>query len=192
MSDFEKIINKNRDAYDSDEPADGHFERFQSKLSSLHKEIDEEKIKVLQFLYKHWWKLAAAIIILIGFGFLFFDEFYNKAGTNSAQSTEIILSPELKEVGIYYSSITDERFDMINRLVSDSMEGMKIKEMVDIELSELNENYGELLQEYKNNPDDDRIINAIINNYRIRADILDNIIKKLNELKNNKNENVNL
>lgn len=189
MSDLEKIISNNRDVFDSDEPADGHFERFNKKLSNLHKEHESKEIKVIHMINRHWLKVAAAMVILIGFGFVFFNNVFEKnANMTSAQETGIILSPELTEVEIYYTSLSDKRFDLIDQLVPDSMEGAKIKEMVDMELSELNENYGELLEEYKNNPDDDRIIDAIINNYRIQAEILDNIIIKLNELKNKKND----
>jgi len=189
MSDLEKNINNNRSSYDSDEPADGHFKRFESRLSRLHVENTSDNPKVIQFIGKQWLKIAAAVVILFGFGFVFFNVglFENKE-VLSAQETEIILSPELTEVEIYYSSLANDRFNLIDQLVPDSMEGSKIKDMVDMELSELNENYGELLEEYKNNPDDDRIIDAIINNYRIQAEILDNIILKLNELKNPKNE----
>ncbi len=189
MSELEKIINNNMDAYDSEEPAEGHFERFENKLSELHHDSKSENAKVIQFVAKQGWKIAAAVVILIGVGFVFFNVgIVGNKDVMTAQDTEIILSPELTEVEIYYASLADDRFTIIDQLIPDSMEGSMIKEMVDMELSELSENYGELLEEYKNNPDDDRIIDAIINNYRIQAEILDNIIINLNKLKNQKNE----
>lgn len=190
MADIEKIIKNNRAALDSDEPADGHFERFEEKLKSFHKEKVDSETKVTPLFYRSWMKIAVAVVILIGFGFILFNiGYHNGSNRLASDNNEIMLSPELEQVEFYYSSMADERLADIDDLVSDSLETMKIKEMVHIELSELKHNYGELLEEYKKNPDDERIIDAIINNYRIRADILDNIINKLNELKNPENEN---
>jgi hypothetical protein len=36
MSMLEEKIKKNRDLFDGAEPADGHLDRFQSKLDTLH------------------------------------------------------------------------------------------------------------------------------------------------------------
>lgn len=188
MSELEKIIQNNRKAYDSDEPSDGHFDRFDARLDELHSEVKVNQPKVIHLINRHWWQVAAVIVILVGFRVVFHNSL-TKEEDMSIGRNEAILSPELSEVEIYYTSLADERFDLIDKLVPDSTEGSKIKEMVDMEMSELDQNYGELIEEYKKNPDDDRIIDAIINNYRIKAEILDNIIIKLQELKNQKNEN---
>ncbi len=37
MKDLEKIIQENRSVFDSSEPDDGHFERFEQKLTRFNK-----------------------------------------------------------------------------------------------------------------------------------------------------------
>jgi hypothetical protein len=58
-------------------------------------------------------------------------------------------------------------------------QGNNQKSIINADLNELNEEYIELQNEFKYNPENSTIKNALISNYRMRIDILDMIIIRL-------------
>ena len=178
MSKIEDIIQKNKDKFDEYELGIKHFEDFQKKLSKFN--THQNKYKFLNT--KLVLKIAAVIIIMVSLSVVYFNSSINDIKnffSEKLASTE--LPVELQEVMKYYNILTDKKVNEIDQLAVSDDEAQKIKEMVMIELKELDDNITELAKEYSLNSNNDRIIAALINNQRMQVEVLNKILHQLNQ-----------
>jgi len=164
---LEKIIIDNRINFDTLEPDDKHLERIEAKLNNFNKNNNYSFAYLLK---------VASVTILITLSSLFI---YNnlKSGNNKTLSN---ISPEYQDVEQYYMAQVNNRINQINEL--NVKDNKKQKELLKKEFTELDSVYKSLQKELKTNPNDERVINAIINNYQMKIDILSNIINFLNTI----------
>jgi len=180
--DMEKLILDNLDYLNNQEPREGHFERFEEKLNRQRKGRKTLRIA---------WQVAAAAV------FLFLAVNQVVIYLTPAQQDEMItlgsVSPEYQEVEFYYtSSIKDgltrwEQFEKAGLLTHED------QKMMDRELQEFEKVLDELQQELKSNPNDERIINAMLVYYQNKLNVIELIINKLQEVQvvTNQKENKN-
>jgi hypothetical protein len=173
MKRIEDNIRKNRDLYDDAEPKAGHFERFSEKLDAAG--LKKKTPAILRFSFI--WRAAAVVLILITVSVLY-NQIDNLSFIKASHSNE--LPTELIEAGNYYANLNREKIDKISELTSNDPDG---KEVVNIALQEaesLDQNSAELKEKYLETKDD-RVIDAIITNYRVLSALLDHIIERVNE-----------
>ncbi len=120
------------------------------------------------------WKAAAIFIVVVGLGLIMFSK-----GPNSERYADGIalseLSPELAEAEIYYSQLIEEKLQILQTSNSD------VKKLVIADLSVLDSAYQELKHDLKDNADNEEVVNAMIQNYRIKLEILEQILEELND-----------
>jgi hypothetical protein len=129
-------------------------------------------------------QVAASLAILIVSGIVLVK--VSKSGDKVA-SQEIPAS--VIEADLYYTSQMDARYDQIRDF---NFEDMEEKTLLLDELKDLDEYHQQLMSDLEANPDDDRVINALIRHYQIKLEIMDQIIIQLNQIKSEnspKNEN---
>jgi hypothetical protein len=180
MKTLEEIISTNRRLFDESEPADGHFERFSIKLEMRRRTIAPKR-SIVPYLLR-----AAVVTLLVTLSSLWtWDHFIR---TDNSGMTLGQVSPQYKEVENYY-------IHQVNL-----MEG----EIVDVDLSNNPEQKSVLLKEMKNmdsvyvslqkelkaNPNDERIINAMIEHYQTKLEVMTYIVDQLKTIRNN-NHNTN-
>ena len=185
MKSIEKIIKENKEFFNSSEPAKGHFERFKNKLKNFSRRgvFQTKKIISISYLLK-----AASVAVLITLSTLWA---YNKLSTDkilSDKSTSHIgrqkgialkdISPEYEEVEIYYSSLVNSKLNnLLQRFKTD--DDLEEKQEILEELSEFDSLYTNLQAELQANPNNERIINAMIENYQLKAEIIDRVTNTL-------------
>ena len=134
---------------------------------------------------------VAAILILVVLSSLWIIE---KTGiiTGKKQQPVITLkevSPEYAEIEIYYTSAINNKLDELDKSSSNGKE-LRV-ELMNKEFRELDSLYRSLHAELKVKQFDERIIDAMINYYRTKLEILNKIIEQVNyvkQLKNNEDE----
>jgi hypothetical protein len=178
MINIEEHIRKERSKLDSDHPREGHEERFLQKLYS-------RPVRRLQI--RHALQIAASVAIIITSGIILVR--VNKSGEKVAQRE---IPEAFKEADIYYTSQMDARYEQIREFKFEDTEEKSI--LLD-ELKDLDTYHQQLMSDLEANPDDDRVINALIRHYQIKLEIMDQIIIQLNQIKsetspNNENESV--
>jgi hypothetical protein len=179
MKGIENKIKKNRDAFNSEEPAPDHLKRFGEKLDALHAEEAESWFE------RHGMamRIAAAALIFIAIGSFFYSDMYNRVRDSiSDRIVAAELPAELKEVMQYYNVITDQKVNQIDELAISDDEASRVKEMALRELQALEDNRAELEKEYALNPNNERIMNALLLNQQKRSEILDKIINTLSQV----------
>ncbi|MEA3317801.1 MAG: hypothetical protein U9R54_07575 [Bacteroidota bacterium] len=187
MQDLEKIIYDNREIFDSHEPSKGHFDRFENLLNNQKK---SRKLSFKTTAFKI--SKIAAIIILATISSLWV---YEHTFTNEVNSGIALheVSKEYKEVEFYYTSQINNKYEQIKTIdFKDSTQ----KTLLLKEISEMDSIYNTLKIDLKANPNDKRIINAMIKHYRTKAAVMNQILNQLQTMTNyteeNKTNNVNI
>lgn len=172
MSMLEEKIKRNRDVLDGQEPSEGHFDRFQEKLSALHEgERQNHSGGVKKLL-----RVAAVIAVLTAISSLIYL-------MNPAQSpdrvTASVLPPEVHEARLYYDQLVDEKLQKIDECAVSNSEASFIRKMIIQEITLLDSNTVQLEQELQKDKQNTRLINAIIRNYKTKSDLVENILNRL-------------
>jgi hypothetical protein len=173
MKKIEDNIRKNQILFDDSEPKAGHFERFAEKLEHAGSVKRKSPVLRLGFI----WRVAAAVLILIAVSVIY-NQIDNLSLIQSTHSNELPI--ELIEASNYYATLNREKIEMISEIAGKDPEK---KEVVTIALQEaeaLDQSSADLKEKYIETKDD-RVIDAIITNYRVLGALLDHIIERVNE-----------
>lgn len=180
MDELNKILREHHAEFE-EEPATGHFDRFEEKLR-----LSESKRKSLHL--SPFLKVAAVLVIVLLSANLFV---YLRNPKPKVQETAVIKS-DLGEAAFYYTNSINNGIRDLEKMAGEGI-GSK-QEIVQIkhELSEMDSLFMNLQQEYKANPNDERIINAMIEYYQTKLDIVNTIksdLENVKQLKRKKHEN---
>jgi len=166
MIDLEKHIMEHRSELDSDLPREGHEERFLRKL---------ENKPARRVNFRHVLQIAASVAIILASGIVIVQQ--NKSGNRTAEN-EVLES--IMEADQYYTTQVSQRYEQIREF---NFENPEEKAVLLDEIKELDTYQQQLMNDLEANPDDERVINALIRHYQMKLDIMDQIIYQLNQLK---------
>ncbi len=171
MKDIDKIIHENRKAFDSYEPSDGHFERFESLLKNKNN-IHTFKIRTYRIL-----RFAAVILLAMVSSLWVYEHTFQNSISSGIALHEV--SKEYKEVEFYYTSQINNDFEKIKNIhFTDNTQ----KTMLLNELSDMDTIYKNLKYDLKSNPNDERIINAMIEHYQTKVAVMNQILNQLQNM----------
>jgi len=182
--DIDTLFEQNRTDFDVHDTPQGHQKRFLAKLNAktqadknVSKEKNIEKVS--------WWKplsIAATITVLLAIGFLFQN---NKTQTSDLAS----VSPEMQKTQSFFNTAINKELKTLKNL-----KGTETKALVDDALQQmdvLEKEYKTLKTDLAESGNDKRVIYAMITNFQNRIDLLENVIKTIEEIKTlkaNRNE----
>jgi hypothetical protein len=179
MDNLEKIINDRREDF-PEEPAEGHFERFQNRLE--HHARRNRRRKTLQ---SRFGRIAAVAIILLLSANLVLYWFHPAQKQQQAMSQTEEVTGEFNEAQLYYTARINDGISQLHKMASQGIESPKEVKEIQKELTEMDSLYRNLQKELKANPGDERILNAMIEHYQTKLAIINTI---LNDLKNASNQ----
>ena len=178
MKNIEEIIRSNRDFFGDEEPSKGHVERFERKLELRFHARGAVKRSIVPYLLK-----AAVVTLLVTLSSLWTWDHFIRPDRNRMTLGDI--SPQYKEVENYY-------LHQVNLMESEiktiDLNNPEQKKMLEKEMKNMDSVYVQLQKDLKANPDDERIINAMIEHYQTKVEVMNYII---NQLKVIRNENQN-
>ncbi|MGB0391000.1 MAG: hypothetical protein ACPGRC_04895 [Salibacteraceae bacterium] len=173
MSDnLKEFISKNEEQFDS-APSSGHFERF--------KKLQERNARPVEVPAKNKWvlsKIAAVFVLVIGVSWLFYN--LGKMDSNgeilTSKTTAQTFNEELYDAEVFFSEkVSIKRQEVLAYSGTNSLETQKIMQ----ELDKLELQYIDLKEELAINSNNPQIINAMVENYRMRFSLLDRLLKQL-------------
>lgn len=173
MSILEEKIKKNREHYDVHEPDAGHFDRFTSKLDEEFHAKEGKKLNRISII-----RYAAGILIIGAVAAILLFQYAGNSSTLLANP----MDDELAMVTDHYNRLADQKLDEISNCVESDEEAVKINEMAKAQIDQLESDAGILKEELDKDASNSRVYGALINNYRTRIKILDNIITKICQL----------
>jgi hypothetical protein len=182
MKNIEDIIRQNKDFFDGAEPPQGHFERFSVKLEAR---CASHVIKrsIVPYLLK-----AAVVTLLVTLSSLWTWDHFIKPGRDRMTLGDV--SPQYKEVENYYvHQVNLMESELVNIDIKNNPEQ---KQMLLTEMKGMDSVYVQLQKELKANPNDERIINAMIEHYQTKLEVMTYIVSQLKSIRNeNKNDKEN-
>ena len=125
-----------------------------------------------------WLSVAASILLIVGF---WFGRMQQKATIDLAD-----ISPKLEEVQGYFVTTIHQKITVLEK--SKTPENELIIKQTLSQLEDLEKEYQQLLKELNKQGNQEKIINFMIENYQLRLEILENMLKKINQIKKFKNE----
>jgi hypothetical protein len=173
MDKLEEHIRRNREELDRYTPPAGVWRR-------VRKELKKEKSAA-----KQWLSLAAMIVVILGTALVLFrPEFRwsdsNKQNNGVDQLTQ--LTPQLKETEIYYNTLVNSLYKEATPLLTNNPE---IKNELNSDLSQLDSICSDLKKDLNDNISNQDVVEALVQNYRIKIRILEDMLKVLKENENN-------
>ena len=183
---IEEFIIKNIDGLNDFEPREGHFDRFEAKLKLQHK---KKKITLNLVL-----KIAAAVVFVLlatNQAYLYFSPGDHRSVFSAVEENGFSLasvSPEYEEVEFYYTNSINVGLNQWNELKEDGLVSEEEQEMMNAELSEFEEMYKTLQSDLASNPNDERVINAMLEYYQAKLSVINMIVNKLEEVKQKTNK----
>jgi len=174
MKTIEDIIRGNKDFFEGAEPADGHFERFNMKLE-IRCQKYVPKRSIVPYLLR-----AAVVTLLVTLSSLWTWDHFIRPGSSRMTLGEV--SPQYKEVENYYiHQVNLMEGEIVNVNLKDNSEQ---KEMLIKEMKSMDSVYVSLQKELKANPNDERIINAMIEHYQTKIEVMNYIVNQLRAIRN--------
>lgn len=174
--DIKKLFEQER-SLSKDKMSQGHEARFLKKLE------EELPITSKQSSFT-WWQIAASLLILLGLSFGIFKMLDKKQSNIPVEVVETPkktledVSPELKKIEDYYLA-------SINFQLSKLKPTSETKELFDgylERLHELNTEYENISKELIEFGPSDLTVDALIDNLKLRLQLLNRLKEKLNEL----------
>lgn len=178
MDKFDKIFKDQRDAFD-EEPMEGHFLRFESKLEKFHKK-ETSTLKSWPFL-----KIASVVIIVL----LSANLIAYLVPDRKAAPERQYANSELNETANFYTVKINSGIAQLKQMADQGLGSEQELTIVKKELEEMDLQFQDLQKEYSKNPDDERVVNALIEYYQTKLNIINTIKTDLENLKSVKNRN---
>ena len=175
---LEKYILDHREDFDDLEPDQALWDR-----------VDTRKAPVIRINWKDIaWKAAAVAVIFVA-SYFFHDYMASRRqpspmmGENRSEASP--MAKELIEAEAYYTSRIDLKKDEVFRLTAGNPE---IRREIDMELVDLDRVYNELKADLNDNAANEEVIEAMIQNYRLKLDILEEMLMMLKQSNEPQNE----
>jgi hypothetical protein len=176
MDKLEEHIRKNREALDRYNPPSGVWRR-------IRKKIFKKKSAPLRLAMS----IAAMFTIILASALLFlkpgkFLSVNRMTGNNSVSGQ----NPQLKETEIYYNNLVYSLYNEVSPFLTANPD---IRKELLTDISHLDSIYMEIRRDLNDNIANQEVIDALIQNYRIKIELLEDMLKILREEENNPDKN---
>lgn len=176
MNKLENRIRNERGAFDSFEPSNGHMERFAMKLGKQPVSL----ISGIPYIVR-----VAALVFLVAASSLLVYEQITQRSRGSLSNADIRMK-ELSDARFYFTSLIQEKYDAIDRFTRSDPEQNHILMK---ELGSMDRMLKSLQEDLLTYPADERVIHAMISHYELKLEVMSQIIKQLENVKQATNNN---
>lgn len=169
---LDDLFSRLQNDFDFEDPSMGHQERFLEKLNNAQGVASLPQKRT-------WWKplsIAASIALVCVLGL----QVFNNQPSIKEQVVEI--APEASETEFYFASLIEEQVQLLKE--EKSPETAKLVDDTLAKLQELEEDYERLERELVNGGNSKLILNAMITNFQIRIDLLEEVLANVETIKN--------
>jgi len=169
MDELKILIDDNKQMFDSAEPIAGHFDRFQAKLK-------QEEKKVIDFSWKSMLKVASVAILVVLSGLYIKDQLFKFVP--ELPITQV--NKEFNETEEYYISLVNQQIGELEQMDNTLSKEQHI--MLKGEMTKMDNMYKKLQIDLEAMPNDPRIMQAMLQHYQMKIEVLNRIINNLNNV----------
>lgn len=176
MQKLEKYIHDHLEEFDVNVPEEGHFKRFEDRLSQqqVMNHTAHSRSQAL--------KIAAVIILLITVSVFVFDFVTREIRERFAtEKTGGELPMEIREAVQYYDNQTSTQLATLNKLSANREDAGSLNASALKDIRVLDAATEELKNSLEGNPGNEHILDAIIRNQQMKEAMLQTIISQLSQ-----------
>ncbi len=173
---LERLILNNRHSFQDEEPLEGHLERFEARLQKASK---PSRMIYLRMSLKVAAVVVFALLAVNQARIWFIPEKHETLSLGS-------ISEEYREVEFYYTNSIQLGMTQWTKLKDEGFISESEQQSMQKEQEEFDQMYQKLLSDLNANPNDERVINAMLEYYQARMNVISIIINKLQEVKKQK------
>jgi hypothetical protein len=164
---LEEIIRNNAGVFDSGEPSAAHFEKFLKKLDGRHQNAKKDRfVRMLTYVAS-----AAAVFLLVVSIILLRRQ---SSDINTAQQLPV----EVTEIENYFQYQIESNL----RTLNSSLENCPVqKQNLQLCFKELDKSFRTIQNDLKANPGNELVMNALINHYQTKLEIMEQIARQTNK-----------
>ncbi len=175
MSDrLEDFVKQHREQFDLHEPDPSVW----LKINPANAPVVRERRTM------RWLRVAAAVAMI--FAGSSAGIYFLARGGSEADMYSSELYTEMQETELYYNQMVSQRYEELRPFLAADPVADK---MLAADMEELDEVYKELKRDLKDNVSNPEVIEAMILNYRIKLEILEDLLNQLKEKENQDYEN---
>jgi hypothetical protein len=172
MDNLEEHIRRNREDFDKYAPSVKIWK-------GIRRNLKMEKLKSRQWIY-----IAAMLAVILGTAVIFFRPVYRWSDSHSAKNSDELLtrgSTPLNETETYYKTLVNSLYKEAAPLLINNPD---IKRELNTDLSHIDSICTEVKKDLKDNISNQEVVAALIQNYRIKIKILEDMLTvlKANEI----------
>jgi hypothetical protein len=172
MNDLKNYLKENKAAFDDQEPADGHFERFEERLKAVSKE--KKRKRTLKIRLISAFSAAASILLIIGIG-------------NHFHASPIDTGEPLSEQTANEFSLTNDFYqEQMNEQIADiqcklSKADFETQNQLENDLQKILMENTLFVQQIQNDTHEDLAIFYLVKHYKANLHALEFINQKLGD-----------
>lgn len=136
---------------------------------------DSQKFSQRKFPVWNITRWAAAILLVAVAGYTVYFSTIGTADESGISLHEV--SPEMAETEYYYSSQVNQKLELIKT------SGVQIDPLVFEDIQTLDSAYQDLMHDLRDGADNEEVVEAMIENYRLKLAILERILKEIDKKK---------
>jgi hypothetical protein len=171
MDKLEEFIKKNREELDRYRPSSGVWR-------SIRKETRGRKLSPWK-----WISIAAMVVIVLGTAIVLITGNYQTDNgiAENRPGKDAGVNSQLKETEVYYNNLVNSLYREATPLLTGNPE---IKKELSADISHLDSICADIKKDLKDNVDNQEVVEALIQNYRIKIRLLEDMLTILKENKN--------
>ena len=179
MDKLEEYIRNNREDFDRYNPSTGIWKKVQKRIDKgIHTR-------------RKWFSIAAMIVVFIGITIILYRYGNRNTDNSIVISSSVELIPDgsqLYETEIYYNNLVSSLYQKATPLLIAYPE---IASELTSDFGQLDSIFLEVKKDLKDNIANQEVVEAMIQNYRIKIHLLEEILQILNDEKENPGKNTN-
>jgi hypothetical protein len=173
MDNLEEYIRKHREEMDRYKPSSGAWRRIRKALKTRK----NREVK--------WISIAAMVTVILGTAVVFLRPGNKRpegAGGEEKYQTMMKVRSQLKEAEIYYNNLANSLYREATPMLTKNPE---IGKELDSDISQIDSICSEIKKDLKDNVANQDVIEALIQNYRIKIRLLEDMLQILKENEEN-------
>ena len=173
---LEQFVRKNAEGFNSLEPP-------KMAWDAIEEELPLAKAHVVRKIWPYAWKAAAAVLIFASAWLLNDYTQYEKSSKDAAKPGVVASNPELSELSDAEAYYTSQISSKQAELAQYARQHPEIIEDLKKEFTEMDKSKAELKKDLTESNADEKVIEAIILSYRVKLEILDQMLTELRKTK---------
>jgi len=179
---LEDFIRNNKENFDSLTPAEDSWGKIVSKMD------ESRPVKIKEMTATRTWILRVAAALIISFVSITVYRWVNPSPATTPVAQSVTIDPAVKELIEAEAWYTTQINNKISELDQYTVGFADIRQDVMNDMAELDTAYFELKQELGEDIYKQEVVESMIQNYRLKLEILEDVLKQLKSVKEDESE----